>query len=317
MESNPTQITHDLAPFFRVHSTGHIERYFEHDFVEPSHDPQTGVASRDVVISPENNISVRIFLPNTTKNDRKLPLIIYIHGGAFSIESAFSSTYHKYVNSLASESRSIVVSIEYRLAPEHPIPACYDDCYEVLKWIDSHSRAGNGPDPWLNEYADFKRVFMAGDSAGANIVHNIAIRANNNSESSTGNGLCFKSAGLILVHPFFGIGKPDKLWDFICPDTPGANDVRLNPVADLDLLLKLGCDRVLICVAEKDFLRERGWHYYQGLKKSDWKGVVEYFETPGEEHVFHLFKPSCDNAFSLMKRIVEFMNSAAHLMSHV
>ncbi|KAK6135674.1 hypothetical protein DH2020_030577 [Rehmannia glutinosa] len=311
MESNPTQITHDFPPFFRVHNTGHIERYLEHDFVPPSHDHQTGVVSRDVVISPENNVSARIFLPTTTttaQGDPKLPLIIYIHGGAFSLQSAFSSLYHNYANSLASQSRSVVVSIEYRLAPEHPIPACYDDCYAAVKWIGSHTRVEGGPDPWLNEHADFNRVYAAGDSAGANLAHNIVTRADV--------GLGFKFAGLILVHPFFGIGKPDKLWNFICPDTTGCDDLRLNPTADLDLLSKLGCDRVLVCVAEKDQLRNRGWNYYEKLKKCDWKGVVEFYESPGEDHVFHLFKPVSDEAVSLLKLIVRFINCGAHVISH-
>lgn len=310
MDSNPsqTQITHDFTPFFRVYNTGHIEKFVEPDFVAPSHDPLTAVTSRDVAVVPENNVSARIFLPKTTAADpKKLPLLIYIHGGGFSLESAFSSLYHNYANSLASESRSVVVSIEYRLAPEHPIPACYDDSYAVVKWVDSHSPVGGGPDPWLNEYADFQGVYVGGDSAGANIAHDMVIRASNSRE----NGLGIKFAGLILVHPFFGSGKPDKLWDFICPETPGSNDPRLNPSADMDLLSKLGCERVLVCVAEKDWLRRRGLHYYEALKRSDWKGWIECFETEGEEHVFHLFDPTHDKANTLLKRIVGFMDSGA------
>ncbi|KAL7118927.1 hypothetical protein ACP275_02G031600 [Erythranthe tilingii] len=313
MDSKPSQITHDFPPFFRVHNTGHVERYIEHDFVPPSHDPLTGVNSRDVVVVPENNVSARIFLPKTTGGNPKLPLLIYIHGGAFAIESAFSSTYHNYAVSLASESRSVVVSIEYRLAPEHPIPACYEDSYAVVKWLDSHSRAGNGPDPWINEHADFERVYLAGDSAGANIAHNMVIRAKNNPE----HGPNFKFAGLILIHPFFGIGKPDKLWNYICPDTTGSDDPRLNPTADPDLLSKLDCERVLVCVSEKDFLRKRGLNFYQELKKSEWKGVIEFFETEGKEHVFHLIDPVCEKAVALLNRIVRFIDSGGlHVLSH-
>ncbi|KAG8368335.1 hypothetical protein BUALT_Bualt15G0034900 [Buddleja alternifolia] len=308
MDPNSTHITHDFPPFFRVHNTGHIERYQVHDFVPPSPDPQTGVVSRDVTISPENHVSARIYLPKTTTTTQKLPLIIYIHGGGFSIQSAFSSLYHNYVNSLASQSLSVVVSIEYRLAPEHPIPACYDDCYAVMKWVDSHTRVGQGPDPWLNEHVDYRRVYVAGDSAGANLGHDMIIRANN--------GFGFKFTGLILVHPFFGSDKPDKLWDFICPDKTGPNENRLNPSTDMDLLSKLGCERVLVCVGEKDFLRGRGWNYYQGLKRSEWKGVVEFFESPGCDHVFHLFDLDCEHAVSLMKQIVSFVNSGGHVMSH-
>ncbi|PIN20445.1 Arylacetamide deacetylase [Handroanthus impetiginosus] len=297
MNPETAQVTHDFPSLFRVYDNGQIARYQEHDFVPPSLDPKTGVESRDVVISPENNVSARIYLPKTAGGGGKLPLIIYIHGGAFSIQSAFSSLYHYYINELASESGSIVVSIEYRLAPEHPIPACYDDSYAAIKWVDSHAGAGQGPDPWLNECADFERVYVAGDSAGATISHNMVIRG----------GFGFKFSGLILIHPFFGIGEPNKLWDFICPDTIGPQDLRLNPTAHLDHLSKLGCERVLVCVAGKDSLRERGWNYYQKLKNTDWEGVVEFFETHGEDHVFHLFDRECENSISLMKRIVSFI----------
>ncbi|KAL3621170.1 hypothetical protein CASFOL_036082 [Castilleja foliolosa] len=302
MESNPTHITHDFPPFFRVHNTGHIERYINHDFVPASHDHKTDVVSRDVIILPENNVSARIYTPKIAQDNLKLPLIIYIHGGAFSVQSAFSSLYHNYVNILASRSRSVVVSIEYRLAPEHPIPACYDDSFAVVEWISSHSKAGSGSDPWLNEHVDFNRVYLAGDSAGANIAHNMIFRA----------GPRLKISGLILIHPFFGIGKIDKLWNYICPGTSGNDDFRLNPTADMDLLSKLGCNRVLVCVAEKDLLKKRGLHYYEGLRKSDWKGVVELFESAGEEHVFYLFDLFSDGAVALMERIVGFIDAGSH-----
>ncbi|XP_057787451.1 probable carboxylesterase 12 [Salvia miltiorrhiza] len=310
MESDPTQITDDFPPFFRVHSSGRIERYMNHEFAPAGHDPQTDVVSKDVAIS---HVSVRLYLPNpkTSPSDPKPPLIFYIHGGGFCIESAFSSSYHRHLNALASQSRSLVVSVEYRLAPEHPIPACYDDSFAALKWVDSHTRPGQGPDPWINDHADLQRVFLAGDSAGANIAHNTLVRARSDGRF----GLGF--SGLVLIHPFFGLGKPDRVWDYVCPGSAGPDDPRLHPMAHPDVLSGLGCGKVLVCVAEKDFLRSRGSSYYQSLKKSDWNGVVEIFETPGEQHVFHLFNPTCDNAASLLTRIAEFLNSGVRVLSHV
>ncbi|PIN20444.1 Arylacetamide deacetylase [Handroanthus impetiginosus] len=286
MNPETAQVTHDFPPFFRVYDNGQI-----------ANTKNTILCPHLLTPKPASNPETSIYLPKTTAAGGKLPLIIYIHGGAFSIQSAFSSLYHYYINELASESGSIVVSIEYRLAPEHPILAFYYDSYAAIKWVDSHSRAGQGPDQWINEYADFERVYVAGDSAGANISHNMVIRG----------GFGFKFSGLILIHPFFGIGNPDKVWDFICPDTIGSHDLRLNPTADLDRLSKLGCERVLVCVAGNDNLRERGWNYYQKLKNTDWKGVVEFFETHGEVHVFHLFDLECENSTSLLKRIVNFI----------
>lgn len=99
----------------------------------------------------------------------------------------------------------------------------------------------------------------------------------------------------------------DNRWLYVCPTTSGFNDPRYNPAAD-ERLWRLGCSKVLVCVAEKDGLRERGWFYYETLGKSGWSGEVEIMETEGEGHVFHLFKPSCERAVTLMKRIVSFIN---------
>ncbi|KAL2456797.1 putative carboxylesterase 7 [Forsythia ovata] len=305
MDSNATDLIHEFPPFFRVYKNGQIARYSETDFVSPSHDPTTDVESKDVVISEENAVSARLFLPKSVAaHNQKLPLLIYVHGGAFSIQSAFSSLYHNYLNTLVAEARAIAVSIEYRLAPEFALPACFEDCWEVIKWVELHA-GGQGPDPWLNEYANFDRIFIAGDSAGGNIAHNMAIRA---SIDGFGSGYGIKIVGIIVVHAFFGNDEPNNLLEFICQDLTGIYDPRLNPAADMDLLAKLGCSKVLVCTAGKDTMRGRGWHYYETLKKSNWKGEIDIFDIEGEDHVFHLFNPTSENAVLLMKKIVGLMN---------
>ncbi|CAA2967096.1 probable carboxylesterase 12 [Olea europaea subsp. europaea] len=295
MASNET----DIPPFFRIYKDGKVERYFKIDFVPPSHDPTTDVQSKDVVFSPENAVSARLFLPKSaTAHNQKLPLLIYIHGGGFTLDSAFSSQYHSYVNTLVAEAKAIAVSIEYRLAPEHALPACYEDCWEAINWVKLHA-TGQGPDPWLNDYADFDRIFIAGDSAGANIAHHMAIQ--------TGiNGI--KILGIILVHPFFADDEASQLLDFICRDLTGIYDPRRNPVEEMDMMAKMECNKVLVCTSEKDGLRGRGWHYYETVKKSNWKGEIELLDFEEEGHVFHLLNPTSENAALLMKKIVNFMN---------
>ncbi|KAK3025610.1 hypothetical protein RJ639_042108 [Escallonia herrerae] len=302
MDLTATDVAHDFHPWFRVYKDGHVERFLGSPCVPPSDDHQTlAVRSKDIAIS---TASARLFSPKTIAPNEKLPLLIYIHGGAFSILSAFSSAYHNYLSSLVEESSIIAVSIEYRLAPEHPIPACYDDCYAVMKWVAQHNDGGDRPglDPWLNEHADFGKVYLAGDSAGANLAHNMVVRADGD-----GDGLK-KITGLVLIHPYFGNEEPANLWEFICSDSGGVNDPRLNPAAHPGLLSKLGCEKVLICTAGKDCLRDRGRSYYAALKESGWGGAVEIVETEGEEHVFHLFEPTSDKAKAMMKLIASFIN---------
>lgn len=93
----------------------------------------------------------------------------------------------------------------------------------------------------------------------------------------------------------------------MCPNTIGFNDVRINPAAD-SRLMSLRCPRVLVCVAEKDNLRDRGLFYYETLKNCGWCGEIEIVETPGEDHVFHLFNPDSEKAVALMDKLASFIN---------
>lgn len=296
-------IAHDISPFFVVYKNGNIKRLIGGPLMIPAPETLDGAKIKDVVISAEPKVTVRIFLPESTSPGQKLPVFFYIHGGGFSIESALGQGYTCYVAAVASKCNVIAVSVDYRLAPEAPIPACFDDSWTALKWVVSHA-TGSGTDPWINEHGDFGRVFIAGDSAGGTITNTVAIWA-------TVKGLeCdVKVTGIILLCPFFGHEvELDKVWKYCCNEETGVNDPRLNPAANSDLLAKLAGDKALIFTAECDFLRGRGVTYYEALKKSEWKGQVEHVETQGEDHVFHLFKPESEKAAAIMKRINSFIN---------
>jgi acetyl esterase/lipase len=169
-----------------------------------------------------------------------------------------------------------------------------------MQWAISHSKA-DGPEAWLNDHVDFDRIFLAGDSAGATIAHNMARRV------GVDGLLGVKIIGIVLVHPYFGNKEASKLLDLIFPTLTGTDDLRIYPAGDSQLS-RLGCSRVLVFVAEKDGLKDRGWTYYEVLKKSGWNGMVEIVETEGEDHVFHLFNPNCERAEALVKQMASFMN---------
>lgn len=244
---------------------------------------------------PQKNVSARLYLPKISRKNQKFPLLFYIHGGGFCTQSAFSSIYDSYLHKLTSEANVIIVSIDYRLAPEHLIPACYDDSWAVLNW------AAQGTEPWLKIHANFSRVFLAGDSAGANIAHNLMVRA------SEENHFVASLVGMALIDPYFGNGKPDSLWTYLCPKSNGINDRRFNPAAHMSVLSELKCSKILVCTAGKDFLRDRAWTYYETLKNSGWKGELRMKEIEGEGHVFHLFNQTSEKAKVLMKSIVHFL----------
>ncbi|KAL8143976.1 hypothetical protein V2J09_017008 [Rumex salicifolius] len=297
-------VVHDFFPRFRVYKSGRVQRLQVFQFVPASSDPDQNVTvlSKDVVVSPETGVSVRIFLPaEARRSSLKLPLLIYAHGGAFCLQSAFSSTFHNYVTTLVSQANVIAVSMDYRLAPENPIPACYEDSWAVVQWAAAHQNS-NGPDRWLNEHADFSRVFLAGDSAGANIIHNTLIQIGSDPHP------LLKIRGAALVHPFFGNHEPDELWEYLCQDNVSICEPRLNPTIDPNRLGRIPVERMLVCLAGDDHLRGRGVSYHEALKESAWSGDVEVFETEGEGHVFHLFHPNCEKALALFKRIALFLN---------
>ncbi|KAF3967936.1 hypothetical protein CMV_008117 [Castanea mollissima] len=281
-----------------VHKNGHIEKFQSTEKTPPFDDKVTGVQSKDVVVSSEPAISARIFLPKIQDPTRKLPVLFYVHGGGFCFESAFSPKLHNYVTTLSSEADVIAVSVEYRLAPEHPIPACYEDSWAALQWVASHAK-GNGPEAWLNEHADLDTVFVAGDSAGGNISHYLASRVGSDGLPGV------KLVGAVLVHPYFGGTDDDKMWLYMYPGNGGLQDPKLKPA--VEDLARLGCERVLVFVAQKDHLREVGWSYYEELKKSGWGGNVEIVENEGEKHCFHIENLSYVKAQALIKRFVSFL----------
>ena len=327
MDSSSTkpEVAREL-PFLRIFKDGSVERILGTEIFPAGTDPKTGVSSKDLTIIPEIDLSARLFLPkltNTPNNHQKLPLLVYFHGSAFCVSSAFDPTYHNFLNSLVSEANVVAVSVNYKKAPEHPIPAAYEDGWAALQWVASHCN-GNGQEAWLNDHADFGRIFLSGDSAGANIVHNLAL--------ATGGGggeVGVRLLGVALVHPYFWGSTPigseavdqekkgsslavdsvEWLWPFVCPSMPDNDDPRVNPVAEgAPSLAGLGCGRALVCVAEKDVLRDRGLLYYQALAGSGWMGVAELFETEGEDHAFHLFDLGSEKSRYLIQRLAAFFN---------
>ncbi|XP_072978467.1 probable carboxylesterase 12 [Typha angustifolia] len=311
-----SEIQFEFYPFIRQYKSGRVHRFFGTDIVPASVDPKTGVASKDVVINATSNLAVRLHLPNLSdKTTKKIPVFVYYHGGGFVIGSAFGPICHNHLNVLVAEANVIAVSVDYRLAPEHPLPIAYDDSWEALNWVFSHADKA-GDEPWLAEHGDFSRVFLGGCSAGGNIAHQMAIRAGKAN-------LAIK--GLVLIHPYFdGVepvglevdldadlkAKQEAMWRFICPGTTGLDDPLANPFAEgKEGLRGLGCKKIMVGVAEKDILRDRGRWYCEGLKKNGWGGVVELLESEGEDHGFHVMKPSCEKALELNARTAMFLNS--------
>ncbi|KAF0905293.1 hypothetical protein E2562_003891 [Oryza meyeriana var. granulata] len=252
-------------------------------------------ATRDVVIDHNNGVSARLFLPSAgaaavaTTGGRRLPIVLYFHGGSSCAENAISCTHHRYISSLASRAGALIVSVEYRLAPEQvPIPAAHDDAWAAFRWVESLS------DPWLAEYGDRSRTFVAGDRSGGNIAYHTVARASRESDDGS------RVEGLIMVHPFFW--GPERLPSETVWDGQADNDDPQIDPSD-DEFASLTCRRVLMAVAGRDTLRERSRRLASRMR-----GDVTLVESEGEDHGFHLYSPLRATSKKLMESIAQFIN---------
>ncbi|GAB2595898.1 alpha/beta hydrolase [Streptomyces capparidis] len=120
-----------------------------------------GMVVEDRAVPAEPDVPVRIYRP-----DRAQGAVIWLHGGGFVMGDL--DTEHPWASRLADLSGAVVVSVGYRLAPEHPYPAALDDVYAALAWTHGHA-AELGVDP--------ERIAVGGHSAGANLAAAVALRA--------------------------------------------------------------------------------------------------------------------------------------------
>jgi acetyl esterase/lipase len=148
----------------------------------PRYEPPVPVDVRDVSVpgsdgAPE--IPVRIFTP--PPGDGPLPGLVYIHGGGFVLGNV--DAFHDDALCIAAEVGAVVLSVEYRLAPEHPFPAGLEDCYSALAWTAAHA---------TDLGIDLDRLAVGGDSAGGGLSAATALLARDRG----GPALCFQLLGI-------------------------------------------------------------------------------------------------------------------------
>jgi acetyl esterase len=210
-----------------------------------------------------------------------LPALVYFHGGGFVLGNI--ATHDVLCQMLANESRCRIVSVDYRLAPEHKFPAGLEDCYAATAWVAANA-ASLGIDP--------ARLGVAGDSAGANLAAAVCHLA----KERGGPALRLQ---LLLCPTLAGRDKTDSArayaegyfleergmqWFFEQYVDAGTDpaDPRIAPLHAKD---HAGLPRAIIHTAEFDPLRDDGDLYAKALAKA---GVpVSYACHPGMIHHFY------------------------------
>ncbi|SDG70655.1 acetyl esterase [Lentzea fradiae] len=129
----------------------------------PPNLPVMAATEDHVVPGPHGGIAVRVHRPTA---DRGTPVIVYFHGGGMCMGSNHS--FEPVARNLAHHSGAVVVAVEYRLAPEAPPPAQFDDAWAATTWVAEHSDELG---------VDLARLAVAGDSAGGTLAAAVALAA--------------------------------------------------------------------------------------------------------------------------------------------
>jgi len=112
---------------------------------------------------PAGEVPVRIYTPEGSDS---LPILVFFHGGGWTIGSV--NAYDGVCRSLTNQAHCIVVSVDYRLAPEHKFPAALEDAYAATVWVAEHAASIHG---------DPERIAVGGDSAGGNLAAVVSLMA--------------------------------------------------------------------------------------------------------------------------------------------
>ena len=242
--------------------------------------------------TPAGSIAARVYTPVGGKAPH--PLVVYFHGGGFVVGSLDS--YDATPRALANGSEAVVLSADYRHAPENKFPAAHEDAHAVYTWALKNA-ASLGADP--------RNVAVAGESVGGNLAVNVAIMARDKSEALP--------THLLLVYPVassdmnsesyreYADAKPldraGMTWfmDQYLKNPSQANDPRINLVnAKLN-----GLPPTTIINAEIDPLRSDGELLAKKMKEADVK--VEQKTYDGVTHEFFGMGAVVDDAKDAMK----------------
>ncbi|MCD7462364.1 hypothetical protein HAX54_048363 [Datura stramonium] len=292
-------VVEEIEGLIKVYNNGHIERPPIVPNVPPNSLPD--VTAKDVIFHNPTNLWSRIYLPNTSK---KLPLLVYFHGGGFSVGSAAWKCYHGFLSTLASKVGCVIMSVNYRLAPENRLPAAYDDGFHAITWLKNQAVANSKEQNWWSSKCNFSNMFLSGDSAGANIAYHIAIRLINSYNLMK--PLCLR--GLILIQPFFGgesrthsekysvqpsysalnLSASDTFWRIALPVGSNRDHPWCKPRLSSSNNMKL--PSTLICIAEMDILKDRNLEMCSVLEDAGIRVEKQVYKDVG--HAFHILHNS-------------------------
>jgi acetyl esterase len=245
---------------------------------------------------PHGSIPMRLFRAAGTASTEVLPALIYFHGGGWTIGDL--DTHDTLCRELCNQARCAVVSVDYRMGPEHRFPAAVDDCIAATRWLRDHATGLK---------IDAARLAVGGDSAGGNLATVVCIDARDHE----GPGIVFQ----LLIYPatdqhrtalshaqngsgyFLTTELMDYFVDNYINDKTYYSDWRASPLLHPNLV---NLPAALIITAGFDPLRDEGAAYAKRL-------------TDAGNHVCYVNFPRQIHGFVLMGRILDESHTAVAL----
>ena len=254
--------------------------------LEPAHvaalrafsQPVSKVEDRTVA-GPSCDVPVRVYTPFESG---PRPLLVLLHGGGWVVGSI--ETHDVMARDLCLALGAVVVSVEYRRAPEHPFPAAIDDAWSALLWAAQQAEALG---------ADIRRFVVAGGSAGGNLAAALAVRARDQAGPRLAAQLLIHPV-VDLVEPFHPVASPlypsrrtnaegfgatsdqlERYGRMYLPDPSRAKDPLASPMHAAD---RPGLAPAVIVIAEYDPLHDDGAAYAAKLKAAGVPVVLKRYE---------------------------------------
>lgn len=293
--------------------------------------PVEGVATMDVTIERAIGLWGRVFwatelheddnlLPDSSAetgdlSQRRIPLLVYFHGGSFVHSSANSGIYDAMCRRLAKLCGTVVLSVNFRRAPEHRYPDAYEDGLACVRWAKSAlgrqclSELGCNPN----------KCYVAGDSSGGNIAYNVAVRAAKQGVSLS---------GMVLLMPMFGgqqrtqaerlldgkyfvtMADRDWYWRAFLPIGADREHPACNPFSAIaPSLVEVNLPPCLVVVGGLDILQDWQLKFVHSMQRAG-KTVQLMFLEQATMGFFLL--PNTELFYSLVERLKEFLCEPQH-----
>ncbi|MFL9498618.1 alpha/beta hydrolase [Rhodopseudomonas palustris] len=269
-------------PAYETLTADEARAYYSAARLVSNPDPAEMASVRSIAIpGPAGDIPARLYTPNKLRQDEGLaPALVFFHGGGWVIGDL--ETHDVVCRGIAQDGELLVISVDYRLAPEHKFPAAVDDAIAATRWIaDNAKKLGIDPE----------QLSVGGDSAGGNLSAVVALHARDHGGPLlAGQVLIYPATDFSMRHPSHSEPETSVLlthsvirWfrDHYLGGAQDAEDWRASPARAETLA---GLPPAFVITAGADPLRDEGDEYARRLVDA---GVPVVHRTyPGQFHGF-------------------------------